>query len=102
MLGGTGGHAAGLQRRPRPVQEAEPRQESQHRRYDVPDAGEVLEQSRGADTRTDRTVGHREEEDGTVAESYAAQVRTYVCMYIICRFVCLCVCTYPLRGQRWK
>lgn len=74
MLGGTGGHATGFQHRPRPIQETESRQESEHRRYDVPDVGEVLEQSRGADPRADGTIGHREEEDGTIAESHATEV----------------------------
>lgn len=63
MLGRTGRAATGLQRRPRPIQKAEPRQEGQHRRHHVPDAGEVLEQLGGADQGTDGAARYRKEED---------------------------------------
>lgn len=74
MLGRAGGDATRLQRRPRPVQEAEPRQEGEHRRHHVPDAREVLEQPGGADQGEDRAARLREEEDRAAAESHVAQV----------------------------
>lgn len=63
MLGRTGGHEARFQRRLRSIQEAKPWEEGQYRRHNVPDAGEVFEQSGGTDTRKDGAVGRGKEED---------------------------------------
>ena len=59
---------AGFQQRPRSVQEAPQRQEGQHRRHHVSDAGEVLEELGGLNQRAHRRVGHREEEDRAALE----------------------------------
>ena len=50
-------------------------QESELRGHDVPNAGEILEQFGGTNSRADGAAGHGEKEDRAITEPHAAEVR---------------------------